>query len=249
MEVLTALVSSLSLTREVGLAAIAFVRFVRRLQRKSGYLFTALYLKQCAVCLQRYYAESTANTSLSCPVSLTRSGLPRCIPAVLRKVIASRSSRADLLVKLYLSWFGLAKLIAVAPRMRRKHFSSIVTPNQDIGRVEEVLGEIKDGFAILQPRYLPGLRTIPLSKGMVWEPTWKSVPIQDSLLFRLGFKVDEKVDRARQRFINAQNLFVNLKHEIAAFSFNINKIHSLPDGFFSPGILWYPRVLYPLDYH
>lgn len=40
---------------------------------------------------------------------------------------------------------------------------------------------------------------------------------------------------------------VNLKHEIAAFVYNINKIHSIPDGVFSPGILWYPRVLYPLD--
>lgn len=202
------LISSLSLSREVGLAAVSFMRFVVRLQRRSGYLFTALYLKQCGVCLQRYYAGSVTGTSLSTPVSLTRSGIPRVIPSVLRKVLSRRDSHADRLVQLYLSWFGLAKLIAVAPRVRKSTFSSIVTPNPDIGSVMEVLGDIKTSFSTLQPLYLPNLPSIPLTKGMSWEPTLKSVPIQDSLLLRLGFSVDPKVDAARKRFIKCQNIVV-----------------------------------------
>lgn len=242
------LISTLSLTKEVGLAAVSFMRMVIRLKRKSGHLYTALYLKQCGVCLQRYYAGCASKGSpLSVPVSLSRSGIPRVIPSVLRKVISRRDSHADTLVRLYLSWFGLAKLIAVAPRVRRSTFSSIVTQILILVQSWRCWEILKTSFATLQPLYLPNLSSIPLTKGMVWEPTWKSVPIQDSLLLRLGFKVDEKIDAARNRYVRFQNLFVNLKHEIAAFIYNINKIHSIPDGFFSPGILWYPRVLYPLD--
>ena len=43
------------------------------------------------------------------------------------------------------------------------------------------------------------------------------------------------------------NIFSNLKHELAAYAWNVNKIHSFQDGFFSPGILWYPRTLFALD--
>lgn len=53
------------------------------------------------------------------PVSLSRSGIPRVIPPVLRKVLSRRDSHADMLVRLYLSWFGLSKFIAVAPRVRK----------------------------------------------------------------------------------------------------------------------------------
>lgn len=95
------LIFSSSLTREVGLAAVSFMQFVFRLQRKSGYLFTALYLKQCGVCLQRYYAGSVSNTSLSLPVSLTRCGIPRVIPSVLRKAIRRRDAHGDFVVRLY----------------------------------------------------------------------------------------------------------------------------------------------------
>lgn len=48
-----------------------------RQHRKSGTLFTALYLKQCAVSLQQAYAGSESpKTLLPFPVSLTRSGYP-----------------------------------------------------------------------------------------------------------------------------------------------------------------------------
>lgn len=43
------------------------------------------------------------------------------------------------------------------------------------------------------------------------------------------------------------NIVTSLKYEIAAFAENINFIHSRQDGFFSPGILFVKRILYPLD--
>ena len=43
------------------------------------------------------------------------------------------------------------------------------------------------------------------------------------------------------------NIFSNLKHEIAAFAWNVNKIHSIQDGVFSPGILFSKRTLFALD--
>jgi len=45
----------------------------------------------------------------------------------------------------------------------------------------------------------------------------------------------------RISIIQTSNIFVNITHEMAAFMYNVNKINSIQDGFFSPGIL------YPLD--
>lgn len=52
---------------------------------------------------------------------------------------------------------GLSKLICVAPLVTRQAFSSIVKPNPDIGKVMEVLEEMKVSFRTLQPLYLPDL--------------------------------------------------------------------------------------------
>lgn len=218
--------------------------------RKSGSCFTALYLKQCTVSLQRYYANTfDPKVKLTVFVSLTRCGIPRVIPAVLRSHIRRRDCHGDMLVKLYLSWFGLANAMLVAPKVTRSTFASIVTPHPDIERVREVLEEIKTSFRDLQPLYLPHLRAIPLVKGITWEPTWKSTPILDSFLrTEFNYSVSKDVDECCKRYSKFHNIFVNLKHEIAAFIYKVNKVHSFVDGFFSPGIMWYPRVLYPMDY-
>lgn len=60
----------------VGLAMTLFVKRVLSMYRKSGPLFTALYLKQCSVALQRYYAGNRVDKEmLPIYMSLTRSGL------------------------------------------------------------------------------------------------------------------------------------------------------------------------------
>ncbi|KAH0709154.1 hypothetical protein KY284_010581 [Solanum tuberosum] len=146
----------------------------------------------CTVSLQRYYAGCySKNDTMSVPVSLTRGGIPKIIPA-----------------------------IAVAPKMKKDTFQSITTPHSDIDSVRE---------------------------GMNWKPTWKSTPLLDNFVRRFQYSVDDVVDGAAAKYVKEHNIFVNLKHEIAAFIFNVNKIQSIQDGFFSPGILWSQRVLYPFD--
>uniref|UniRef100_A0A0V0HB79 Putative ovule protein n=1 Tax=Solanum chacoense TaxID=4108 RepID=A0A0V0HB79_SOLCH len=86
--------------------------------------------------------------------------------------------------------------------------------------------------------YLPHLQSIPLEKGMNWKPTWKSTPLLDNFVRRFQYSVDDVVDGAAAKYVKEHNIFVNLKHEIAAFIFNVNKIHSIQDGFFP----WYSLV-------
>jgi len=89
------LVASAVLSCEVGLAAADFVKRVYRLKRQSGLLYTALYLKACRVALQRYYAGYfNRHESMSVQVSLTRTGLPRIIPSILRHRIRRRDKHA-----------------------------------------------------------------------------------------------------------------------------------------------------------
>lgn len=68
--------------------------------------------------MQYYAAERpSCPTELSVPISLTRSGLPRIIPPYHRKWIRRRDERADILFRLYLSAFSLARVIRLAKRV------------------------------------------------------------------------------------------------------------------------------------
>jgi len=96
------------LAKEHCIAAYLFTKTVLRLVRKSGGLFVALYLKQCASSLQLAYGgDKTPLSLLPVPVSLTRSGYPRIIPRFHRNIIFKRDERADVLVQMYLSFFSL----------------------------------------------------------------------------------------------------------------------------------------------
>lgn len=58
-------------------------------------------MKTSAVCLQRFDSgEFDRHQPLPYPISLTRTGLPRCIPTFHRRVIASRSDRSDKVVRI-----------------------------------------------------------------------------------------------------------------------------------------------------
>lgn len=87
------------------------------MSRKAGWLSTALYLKCCAVALMRVRAGSfDKHMPLPHPISLTRGGLPRVIPAFHRRLIRMGGDRGDRLVRFYLSVFSLGKLVVVAKR-------------------------------------------------------------------------------------------------------------------------------------
>lgn len=82
--------------------------------RKSGFLFAALYTKQCGVSLQRYYAGTySKGEQLSMPIALTRSGIPLIIPSHVRKVIRRRDERAD-------KWVRIGLLLVDSSRWLRK---------------------------------------------------------------------------------------------------------------------------------
>lgn len=44
------------------------------------------------------------------------------------------------------------------------------------------------------------------------------------------------------------NIFTSQKYEVASFARDVNAVHSLPEGVFSPGILFRKGVFVPFDY-
>lgn len=181
--------------------------------RTSGLLFTALYLKQCSVALQQYYAGSV-NVGPEIYVSLSRSGIPTIIPVHHRHLIKARGERGDFLVRLYLSWFSISRVIKLAkPAATLK---SIITDPPDIDAVKEVMGMVKSMFPTLINRYCPWISTIPLEKGLRWVPTWKSLPNDD-----------------RQFIGQKANILTSMKYEIASFARDLRLIHSW-EGILSP---------------
>ena len=127
--------------------------------RKSGWLHVALYLKQCASCLMTAYGGYYSIPSIiPVPVSLTRSGYPRIIPSFHRFMIYVKDDKADLLVKVYMSFFSLSKFIELAKKVARGTFKSIVSPWDNPGDVVEQVGAIKENMKALLCRYIPCVR-------------------------------------------------------------------------------------------
>lgn len=60
------------LNKELCVGAHLFAKEVIRLVRKSGFLFTALYLLKCAVSLQQAYAPENRPLAFSCLVDEVR---------------------------------------------------------------------------------------------------------------------------------------------------------------------------------
>lgn len=145
-----------SLTKERSIASYLFVRCLLRFKKKAGWLSTGLYLKSSNVSLIRYYAQSFHKHSpLPYPLSLTRTGIPGCIPSFQFRLIARRDERADKLVKFYLFLFAIYKLILVVKKTDYQ-YSSIVTDNDWrnlkslLDRLPEELPDLNIGRWLLQ---------------------------------------------------------------------------------------------------
>lgn len=224
-------------TKERCIAAYLFAKQVYRLTRKSGLLFTALYLKQCGFSLAKAYAGDYQPDLLPVPVALTRSGYPNIIPAFHRKLIIRKDDRADQLVQLYLSWFSLAKTIQLARPFKRKDFESIVSLPKDLDTIMEVCDLVKTRSRALINRNLPWISTIPLYQGISWEPTWKAVP---------NIKIPK--DALYPHYWNkaVKSGFLALTYELAAFGTMLQLEHA-HGAFFSSGGLWRERIRFALD--
>lgn len=117
------------LTKELCVGAHLVAKQVVYLNRKSEPLFTALYLKQAAVCLKQAYAGVPGpKGKLPVPVSLSGSGYPRIIPSFHRTQMLKKDDKADVLVKLYLSYFSLCRLIRLAKKVEKSILKSIASP-------------------------------------------------------------------------------------------------------------------------
>lgn len=152
-------------------------------------LFTALYLKQCSSSLQSAYAGvKRKHGLLPTPVSLTRSGFPTINPAYHRHLIYKRDDRGDRLVKIYLSFFSISRLIRLAKKVDSDTFESICTPAPEkLG--ERLLTGINLQIKPLLYRYCPWLSSIPLNQGISWTPTWKSLPTYRQMTVVLKLKL------------------------------------------------------------
>lgn len=250
------LAASDHITRENAIICLIFSRCVWALVRHSGLLFTSLYLKQCSTSLMRYYSgisKSELNQMSGPSVSLSRSGIPRLIPAHLRHVLAQRDDRADRLCRLYLTLFSVSRIIKLAKPISMASFKTMETPIEDIGSVKEILGMVKELFPTLQKLYLPEISSIPFEKGFRWKPTWKTTP-NDDRQFQKRPTAKEKREAIEQGIdpktlepTLKPNIFTSVKYELAAFSRQVSLIHSW-EGIFSPGILFgKDRILFALD--
>ncbi|GKV51977.1 hypothetical protein SLEP1_g58588 [Rubroshorea leprosula] len=210
--------------------------------RSSGWLYTALYLKQCSLHLKiAYGGEFDRSLSYPISVSLTGSGYPRIVPAFSRRIIRQKGTRrSELAVQMYLSFFSFFTIVEKAKKIRASLFSSIQMPIRDIDRVVRWLGLAKPLFKELFLRYVPNIHAIPLEQGMRWIPSWKILPTYSSLntLYQIF------PEKARYRRFKSPFLVQTL--ELSAFGFLVNFINSQGQQW-NQGILFEHRVRYALD--
>lgn len=234
-------------SKEHGIAAFLFAKRVLALRKSSGLLFCALYLKQCSACLATAYGGVPQQPArLPVFVKLNKKGYPLIIPSFHRKMIAKGDGKADLLVRLYMSWFSLSKLVKLAKPVTRHTFDSIITPVADRERVLRLRSEMEKSIPSLISRYLPFLPTVPLNTGPVWEPSWKSIPTNYGKMVAqwLGPKVPVKWKSALKR---SNTVFHGLLFEWWSFILFHENNPPLIIGFTSAPLFIRDRVLYALD--
>lgn len=232
------------LTKEWCIATHLFWVAARRIQKRSGWLHFALYLKQCKVTLQKFTAGDKIPTGITPSVSLTRKGLPRIIPPFHRGKI----ERGEvLIIQLYISLFSsVSKLIPLAARVRKSLFVSITSPPKSIDSIESVAGEIRPLLRQLILRYVPWVTRIPLHQGMSFVPTWKAVP-SHAWFSRLLRKSGDASGKSLKRFA-LKSSFTCFPYELAAFAFLLNFVHAKGEQF-SQGCLWPSYVRFAFDHY
>lgn len=99
-------------------ATMSYGKFVVRLQRSGGWAYVVKYLKACSVLTQQAAGGQRieATQALGCAVSRTRGlGIPRVIPAVMRKAISSGDSWT---IRIWLTFFGLYRVIDIPGKLK-----------------------------------------------------------------------------------------------------------------------------------
>jgi hypothetical protein len=157
-------------------------------------------------------------------------------------MICRKDQKADQLVKIYLSFFSLSRVIKLAKRVNASTFKSIIAP-ADLDTVSEVVGQLKGCLPTIMNRYLPRLSKIPLCQGMSWTPTWKSLPTYKQMTECLRQEVE-----GAARFVRhgLQSPFPALMYELLAYTWLMERIH-VTEEYQSTGLLWPQRVRFSGD--
>jgi len=138
----------------------AYAVFCYKLYREGGSRYLTIYLKASSVLLQQAVGgqNDTNPRLLGAAVSRTSSGLPRVIPALMRKRIMNRETRV---IKLWLSLFNLYRIIECPHKLK---LSTITDPGKtDIGPLLESMKPFIGGF-LASLKALSGLTELPLSE-------------------------------------------------------------------------------------
>lgn len=97
-----------------------------------------------------------------------------------------KDDKADLLVKMYLSFFTLSKVVILAKRVNASTFASLILsePWDDTDSVLSMVGDVKMSLPALIRRYVPLISEIPLDQGRGCLGTRLGRLYQPSLSFR-----------------------------------------------------------------
>lgn len=112
----TSFIDTKTRSKEHCIASYLFARRVYRLIRKTGILYTSMYLKQCSLSLQKAYGGDPSVSLLPVPVALTRWGTPPLSLSSIegRSTGAERWRRTVWYSATPLSWFNIDKLVLLS---------------------------------------------------------------------------------------------------------------------------------------
>lgn len=113
-----------------------------------------------------YGGDPQPHSLLPVPVSLTRIGLPRIIPSFHRKVIRRGDPQSDVIIKVYLSFFSLYRIILLAKKIDKYTFESLETPIADMSSVYDRVTTMKENMVSILERYIPWFTKRPLNQGI-----------------------------------------------------------------------------------
>ncbi|XP_075515538.1 uncharacterized protein LOC142550184 [Primulina tabacum] len=225
-------------TKESCITLHLFLRSVYRLGRKSGWLYCALYLKQCMSSLKiAYGGKFDKNLPLSVAVSLTGKGYPRIIPSHVRRIMYKHDERADDAVRVMLTLLSFYTILIKGKKIKKTLFDTIRSPVQDIDQVVSWIGTLKGDLVELLDRYVPKLSHIPLNQGMSWLPSWKALPSYRALDTLWSIFTDLR---------KVKTPYVAQTMELSAYASLLKFIHARGEQW-SSGILFPRRVRFAFD--
>lgn len=118
-----------------------------RLYKRGGYQYVVIYLKACSVLLQQAVGGEVISStqSLGAAVARTKHGIPRVIPALMRKRILQRETAV---IKVFLTLFNLYRVIEYPGKLKLKTITS--PPKEDI--------PIQEWFVFLRTVLMPEIQ-------------------------------------------------------------------------------------------